>query len=219
MLIDPAAIASALKNANLSIEGVFHVGAHDCQEMGFYNSWGVSADKVVWVDALSSKVEQGKARGIPNIYQAVVTDKDDDTVTFHESNNEQSSSVLNLKTHLQEHPWVHYVKSTPMQTVTVDTFFKRNNLDASKYTFWNFDIQGAELLALKGAQESLKHATALYLEVNEKELYETCALIGEIDAFLLERGFVRNLTNMTQHGWGDALYLKTIRTLSTNVGE
>jgi hypothetical protein len=91
----------------------------------------------------------------------------------------------------EEHPWVHYVKRYSMQTVTVDTFFKRNNLDASQYSFWNFDIQGAELLALKGAEESLKFASALTLEVNGKELYQNCALIGEVDRFLLERGFSR----------------------------
>lgn len=209
MLIDPAVIQTILKVTNTPLTGVFHVGAHDCEEMTCYNGWGVTPDKIVWVDAIQSKVDEGKARGIPNVYQAVITDKDDDTVVFHESNNVQSSSILHLKTHMQEHPWVHYVKSTPMQTVTVDTFFKRNNLDASQYSFWNFDIQGAELLALKGAEESLKYANALYLEVNEKELYEKCALIGELDAFLLERGFSRAHTHMTHHGWGDALYLKT----------
>jgi len=208
MLIDSAVIQTILDVTNTPINGVFHIGAHDCQELPCYNDWGVSSDNIVWVDALSSKIEQAKNRGIPNMYQAVITDKDDDTVIFHESNNEQSSSVLNLKTHLQEHPWVHYVNNTPMQTITVDTFFKRNNLDASKYSFWNFDIQGAELLALKGATESLKYATALYLEVNEKELYEDCALIENIDTFLREYGFQRMRTEMTRHGWGDALYIK-----------
>jgi FkbM family methyltransferase len=208
MLIDASVIQTILNVTNTPLTGVFHVGAHDCEEMSFYNGWGVVAENVVWVEAIQSKVDQGKARGIPNIYQAVITDKDDNTVVFHESNNVQSSSILNLKTHLQEHPWVHYVKSTPMQTVTVDTFFRRNNLDASKYSFWNFDIQGAELLALKGAEESLKFANALYLEVNEKELYENCALINDIDKFLLPRGFSRANTQMTHHGWGDALYLK-----------
>lgn len=209
MLIDPAVIQTILKVTNTPLTGVLHVGAHDCEEMACYNGWGVTPDKIVWVDAVQTKVDQAKDRGIPNVYQAVITDKDDNTVVFHESNNVVSSSILNFKTHLQEHPWVHYVKSTPMQTVTVDTFFKRNNLDASQYSFWNFDIQGAELLALKGAEESLKFANALYLEVNEKELYEKCALIGEIDAFLLERGFSRANTHMTHHGWGDALYIKS----------
>jgi len=209
MLIDPAVIQTILNVTNTPLTGVFHVGAHDCEEMSFYNGWGIVAENVVWVEAIQSKVDQGKARGIPNVYQAVISDKDDDTVVFHESNNVQSSSILNLKTHLQAHPWVHYVKSTEMQTTTIDTFFKRNNLDASQYSFWNFDIQGAELLALKGATESLKHAKALYLEVNEKELYENCALIGELEKFLEDRGFSRAHMNMTQYGWGDALYIKS----------
>ena len=48
----------------------------------------------------------------------------------------------------------------------------------------NIAIQGAELLALKGAIKSIKYAKALYLEVNEKELYKKGALIEEIDEFL-----------------------------------
>jgi FkbM family methyltransferase len=209
MLIDTDAVKSILDMMNIPVTGVFHIGAHDCEELRFYKSLDVSRDKIVWIDAIQSKVDQAKSRGIPNVYQAVITDKDDETVVFHESNNVQSSSILNLKTHLQEHPWVQYVKHTPMQTTTVDTFFKRNNLDASQYTFWNLDIQGAELLALKGAEESLKFATALYLEVNEKELYENCALIGDLDKFLLQRGFSRANTIMTRHGWGDALYVRS----------
>lgn len=208
MLIDPEVVNSILKLTGTPINGVFHVGAHTCEEMPYYNTWGVTADKIVWVDAIQSKVDEGKARNIPNIYQAVITDKDNDIVMFHESNNVQSSSVLNLKTHLQAHPWVHYVKSTPMQTVTVDTFFKLNNLNPANYSFWNFDIQGAELLALKGGIEALKHATALYLEVNKDELYENCALIGELEQFLAEHGFSRAHLHMTQYGWGDAVYIK-----------
>jgi FkbM family methyltransferase len=209
MLIDPNVVTAILNATKTPLNGVLHIGAHDCEEMKFYNSWGVPEDKIVWVDAIQAKVDQGKSRGIPNIYQAVVTDKDDATVVFHQSNNVQSSSILNLKTHLQEHPWVHYVNHTSMQTITIDTFFKRNNLDASQYTFWNLDIQGAELLALKGGVESLKYANALYLEVNVKELYENCALIGDLDKFLLPMGFSRAHTHMTPHGWGDALYIKT----------
>ena len=62
-------------------------------------------------------------------------------------------------------------------------------------------------MALKGASQSLKYAKALYLEVNEKELYKNCALIDELDTFLSTYNFKRVLTKMTVHGWGDALYI------------
>ena len=83
-----------------------------------------------------------------------------------------------------------------------------SNLNPDKYNFWNFDIQGAELKALYGATKSIQFAKAIYLEVNEKELYKGCGLIPEIDTFLEQYGFKRMLTNMTVHGWGDALYIK-----------
>ena len=46
------------------------------------------------------------------------------------------------------------------------------------------------------------------VQVNVDELYKTCGLIGEIDTFLAQYKFQRVLTNMTPHGWGDALYIR-----------
>ena len=88
-----------------------------------------------------------------------------------------------------------------------NTFFKKNGLQPEKYDFWNFDIQGAELLALQGGKNAIPFAKAIYLEVNEKELYVGCGLVAEIDNLLKQYGFVRVLTKMTGAGWGDALYV------------
>jgi len=207
MLISFEEIKKQLLSKNISITGSFHIGAHDCEELSIYNQLGLTPEDVVWIDAISSKVNEALNRGIPNVYNAVITDVDDDEVTFRMSNNIQSSSVLEFGTHSQEHPSVVYVFETKCQSITVDTFFERNCIDASKYNFWNFDIQGAELMALKGATQSIKYAKAIYLEVNEKELYKNCGLITEVDDFLSQYKFKRVSTCMTQHGWGDALYI------------
>ena len=55
--------------------------------------------------------------------------------------------------------------------------------------------------------QDIKYAKVIYLEVNEKELYNHCALITDIDEYLLKYNFKRILTKMTKHGWGDALYV------------
>jgi len=208
MLINYNEIRNILLENNIHITGSFHIGAHDCEELAFYNnSLGLKNEDVVWIEAIPLKVQQAVNRGIPNVYNAVITDKDDENIIFNISNNVQSSSVLELGTHSQEHPDVVYVGKIKQKSITIDSFFKRTGIDASKYNFWNFDIQGAELLALKGGIESIKHAKALYLEVNTKELYVNCGLIGDIDHFLSQYNFKRVSTNITCYGWGDALYI------------
>jgi hypothetical protein len=207
MLIPFEEINKILLAKNIHITGGFHIGAHECEELPFYNNLGIKKEDVVWIDAIPAKVSQATNRGIPNVYSAVITDKDDEDIVFNISNNVQSSSVLEFGTHSQEHPWVVYVGKMKTKSITIDTFFDRNHMDASKFNFWNFDIQGAELMALKGATQSIKYAKALYLEVNAKELYKNCGLIADIDCFLAQYNFKRVLTDMTIHGWGDALYV------------
>jgi hypothetical protein len=191
----------------LDITGALHIGAHECEELPFYNQIGLSDDSVIWIDAIPNNVLKAKNRGIPNVYNHVITDKDDEVVVFNVSNNVQSSSVLELGTHLESYPDIVYVEKIQQKSITIDTFFKRNKLDASKYNFWNFDIQGAELMALKGAVESIQHAKMLYLEVTNTELYKNCGQITDIDMYLEQFGFKRVLTHMCLEGWGDALYI------------
>ncbi len=207
MLITVDEINKILLDNKIRINGCLHVGAHNCEEMEIYNQLKIANDNIIWIDAIKSKVEEMKQKGIVNIYNAVITDKDDDEITFNISNNCQSSSVLELGTHKIEHPEVVYVDKIQMKSITIDTFFERNKINQSKYDFWNFDIQGAELMALKGAIKSIKNAKVIYLEVNQRELYKNCGLIDEIDKFLEGYKFKRVFTKMTNHGWGDAIYI------------
>ena len=163
---------------------------------------------MIWIDAIHEKVEMAKQRGIPHIYEAVVSNKEGEQVVFHIANNGQSSSLLEFGTHSSEHPQVSFVEERVLTTTTIDAFFSRTPVDPSVYSFWNIDLQGAELMALQGGEASLSYATALYLEINVNELYQGCALLPELDSYLEERGFRRIRTEMTTHGWGDALYLR-----------
>jgi FkbM family methyltransferase len=209
MLIDQQELRDMLKTHGIEISGVLHIGAHECEEMPFYTSIGVSPDTVIWIDALEEKVAQAKRRGVVNMYQAVITDKDDETVTFHVTNNVQSSSILDFGTHARNHPSVRFVRDLTLTTVTVDTFIHRNGIDPSKLNLWNFDIQGAEMLALRGATDALKYAKVLYLEVNTEEVYKGCAIRDELDAYLGTHGFTRVLTKMWSNaGWGDSVYIR-----------
>jgi FkbM family methyltransferase len=210
MVIDKETVANILENNNIEVTGVLHIGSHECQEFHYYkNRLNISPENMIWIDANPSIVKYNKAMGIPNAYHAVITDKDDDTITFNiSSNNGESSSIFELKHHAVAYPYINYVDKIEQKTVTIDSFFQRNNLDPSKYVFWNFDIQGAELLALYGGKNSIKNAKAIYLEVNVEELYKGCGRINEIESFLSNEGFERANLTMTEYGWGDAIYIR-----------
>ena len=209
MLIPANQILECLEKHDIRVSGVLHIGAHECEERAFYNNFlKISDDQIIWIDALPNKVEAALAKGIPNVFHALVSDKDNETIEFNVSNNYMSSSIMDFKTHTYWHPDVVYTHKLSQKTTTLDTFFESKFIQREPLNFWNLDIQGAELLALKGAALSLKFVDVLYLEVNAQELYKGCPLVDELDSFLEKHSFKRLITDITYEGWGDALYIK-----------
>jgi len=92
------------------------------------------------------------------------------------------------------------ISKIPQKSITLDTLFERNNIDASKYNFWKLDIKGTELLALEGTMKYIKHLQALYVAVNS-------AVITQLDDLLTPYNFKRYLTKITIDKWGEALYI------------
>lgn len=193
----------------LKISGVLHIGAHECEESLAYSQCGVNPDDVLWLEGNKDLVHKMKQR-VPStkIHHVVVSDTDNKDVSFIVTNNYQSSSILELENHKVFYPGIHEIARQAAKTKTVDTFFVEQNEPMAKYNFVNIDIQGAELLALKGMTKFLTHVDYLYLEVNDTHLYKDGALMSEIDDYLRPLGFTRVETVMTAYKWGDALYIK-----------
>jgi FkbM family methyltransferase len=202
------------------VKGILHLGAHECEERVKYLSKFnyITDDDIVWIDALIDKVNSVKQR-IPSvqIYNECISNVDNQTVSFNVTNNYQSSSFLKLKEHLIEHPDIHQISSIEMKTKTLKTFYHENNFKYDQFNFFAFDIQGAELLALTGAGDILQNVDYIYIEVNTKELYENCALLVDIDSYLSKFNFIRQNILMTQHGWGDAFYVKKYFNISNDI--
>ena len=194
---------------NLNIKGILHIGAHECEELTCYKNNSIPIENQLWIEAIPEKIDISKNLypGV-NIINAVISDEDDKLVTFKVTNNYQSSSILDLKVHLTEHPEIYVTNTFECKTKTIKTIYEENNIDKNKYNFVNLDIQGVELLALKGMGEILNNFDYIYTEVNEKELYSGCDLLPELDLFLQQYSFIRVETCMTRHSWGDAFYIK-----------
>jgi len=215
MLIDISQL-KFIKN----VHGIIHIGAHDCEERMLYLTKfpNITDNEIIWIDALKSKVDSIKLQNSNiRIFNECISNTDNETVTFNVTNNLQSSSFLKLKEHLIEHPDIYEIEKIEIKTKTLKTFYKENNFNYKQFNFMALDIQGAELLALKGAEEILNFVDYIYIEVNTKELYENCGLLFEIEDYLTLFGFKRDNIFMTPHGWGDAFYSKHIFPINNQI--
>ena len=204
MLIDYVYLSNKYK---LNINGILHIGAHYCEELYKYRQL-VPENKIVWIEGNKNIVDSIRIH-FPErrIFNLLISDKDNEEVFFIITNNGESSSILELKEHLTEYPQIHEVCREKRLTTTIDSFIENHNIE-NTLNFVNMDIQGAELKALQGMKNYIKYVDYLYLEVNEKHLYEGGCLESELDNFLKDFGFERKEICMTNNGWGDAFYMK-----------
>jgi FkbM family methyltransferase len=201
-----------IRKHHVNITGVLHCGASTGQEAKEYAKLGVEnmvfieADPDVYVKLKANVVNYPKAIPI----NALLSDTDNEEVQFNIANNGgQSSSMLQFGTHREAHPEVHFVGSIPLTTKRLDTLIGEFNLNVHEFNFLNMDLQGAELLALRGLGDQIRYFKYAYLEVNQREVYQKCPKVEDIDMYLIGYGFRRVETAWSgNHGWGDALYIR-----------
>lgn len=195
---------------NIQSKGILHVGASLGQEAQRYSDLGI--EKMIFIEAIPDVFLQLKSNisKFPNAtaLNACVSNEDGKKVKFNIASNEgQSSSFLEFGTHTEQHPTVKFIDSIELETVRLDSLLK--DIDLTGIDFLVMDLQGAELLALRGMGDLLSKFKYAYLEVNEKELYKGGAMIEDIDFYLGSYGFERKETKMLGFGWGDALFTKS----------
>lgn len=191
----------------VNVKGILHIGAHKCEELETYLKY-TTTDKILWIEAIESLIKQNLENHPElNIINAVVSNKDGDDIEFKITNLTNCSSILDLGYHKEIHPNVEVVEIIKMKTKTIQTLYKENNISLSTYNILVMDIQGAELLALKGMGSIINNIDNIYVEVNEKELYEGCCKLEDLDSFLFNLGFSRKYLTLL-NGYGNAFYLK-----------
>jgi FkbM family methyltransferase len=203
MLLNPDYLVELLNTNNIKIKKCIHIGAHKCEEAPIYRKLGISSNDIIWIEGNSDLVSLSKDN---KIYNYIISDKDNSEIILHKANDTSSSSILDMYIHKEAYPMISYVNSIKSKSITIDTFFDLHNINKSDFNFVNIAIQGAELLALKGAVNYLNYVNVVYIKIHEVELYKGCANIKEIDEFLGHYNFRRIITIMTDKGWGDALY-------------
>lgn len=194
---------------NINPYGVLHVGANTGQEAEFYYNAGVK--EVIWVECHVPTFEklQENVKDIPGTIciNACVSDRYSETYFNIANNDSQSSSLLELAHHKNIHPEVSFIDKILVKTHRLDELLKDFKFGGS--WFLNIDLQGADLLAMKGMGDLLYHFKWINTEVNNTEVYEGCHLVGDIDDYLIQYGFKRVETGeWVANSWTDALYVR-----------
>ena len=201
-----------LKSINNST-GIVHLGAHRGLEAEVYNWFGKN---VIWVEALPKLYDQLSE----NLYfyknqlafQALLTDEDDKDTNFYVSNYDSACSSIyefteNIKSSEMWSDRNHKMIDTlNLKSKKLDTLFDKENIDPKQYNHWILDLQGAELLALKGAEKSLESCKSIYIEVSKKKFYTEGVLWDELKEWLISKNFypTRNPVNDEE----DILFIK-----------
>lgn len=206
----------ALDAALYRAKGVLHLGAHLGQEADHYAKAG---KPVVWVEAQPAiharLAERLKAFPDQRALCAVLGDEDGRAVRFNVSNNHDgiSSSLFAFGPYSEgdKSLWpqlnLHMVQVLELTMTTLDTLLTREGIAPAAYDHWIIDLQGAELLALRGASQSLACCNSLLAEVSEADVYEGGVQWPVLRSFLNAQGFAQQWPVERVHD--DVLFLRT----------
>lgn len=186
-----------VKHFNLDVKGVIHVGGHIGEEIPDYleytNNIHIFEPIKECFDQISNDV---------NKYNCALGDIEGNFF-LNIANNNQSSSLLNPKKHLEQHPEVLFTHQVKVPVKLLDSF------EIKSCNFLNMDVQGYELHVLNGAIDTLKYIDMVYTEINMDEIYEGNCLVYDLDNFLSNYSLKRVWDFDTGHKWGDALYVRS----------
>ena len=212
----------------LSKRGVVHVGAHQGEEVEQYLRLGF--EKILLIEANPEAYQVLVAKFADDarimMFNYAICDRDG-IIDFHlhtsRSGSAEPASILRMKRFSEIVGTLHTRKTIQIPAITLDSLFERHGIRPADYNCLNIDIQGAEMLALKGATTLLESMEAVISEVNLIELYEGGPMEEEVVAFLKRHGFAKKHAvyhtlydaNSTFPAWGECLFMRPTATGSS----
>jgi FkbM family methyltransferase len=207
------------KKNNIKLTGVIHVGAHRGEEIHQYEDLGVK--QVIWVEPnpeifkeMEVFLNDASASVESSAFEYAASNSDHEEVDFHLYygpdagwlvGNKGCSSLLKAKGRFES--W--HKETIKVETITIDTLIEENEYTISDFQLLNLDVQGAELMALEGASNTLDNVNYISTEATwDNPDYIGNVMYDELKAFLESKGFREE--EIINHGpdWGDALFVR-----------
>ena len=116
----------------------------------------------------------------------------------------KSSSLLKPEKTKEVTPWLKFNKKIIVQTKTLFGYCKENKI--TNIDLIHMDVQGAELMVLKGAKSMIKNIRSIWLEVEAVELYKGQPLKPDVEKFMKQNGFIKIIDTVNEVA-GDQFYI------------
>lgn len=170
------------------------------------------------IEKIKSNFQKYSAKNI-NLFKLAMSDKDGKSIFYVSSGHPEdrpkeddwdygnkSSSLLRPKKTKEIHRWLKFKNKIKVKTKRLDSFCDEACIDKIDFIF--IDVQGAELMVLKGAGDILKHVGMIWMEVESIELYSRQPLKDDVEAFMKTNGF-KCIKSTVDEISGDQLYVNS----------
>ncbi len=206
-----AHIGPAMRTFGITPRGAIQIGAHIGGEVRDLLAAGCSELHLIEAQPAVFQKLRDHVAGRDSVTMANVAIGDEDgEADLWLTSADMSASLLPLKHHRDLYSEITQEPTIAVTTRRLDTHLAEANLDPAAYNVLILDIQGAELRALSGARDYLRHCDVIQCEISFAELYDGQPDIEDIDAFLFDAGFVRVHVDMAfSRYWGDAVYVRS----------
>ena len=119
----------------------------------------------------------------------------------------KSSSLLPPDKANEVLDWLKFEDEISVDTITLNKFCSDEKIEI--IDFIHMDVQGAELLVLKGAQNFISSIKMIWLEVENISLYKNQPLKQDVESFMITNGFTK-IKDTVNHVAGDQLWVNLV---------
>ena len=194
-------------------KGVLHLGGHKGAEAEVYNWF---SKKVIWFEAVPYIYDLLKENTFvypsQKCFCVLLGDEDYKKKEFYISNNDSASSSLfdfsknTLSGKYFPERKLEMKKKILLMMNKLDTIIKNYEINIREYDHWVLDLQGSELLALKGAEDSIQYCNSMLIEVSKVDIYEGGVLWNELSEWLKKKDFYPLLVPEKNHS--DVIFIR-----------